>query len=276
MDLKQDRILVPHVFYRFWLVDAFASAPFEGNPAAVVLLTEPVSDPFQQRVAKEFNLSETAFLTPRGHATWSLRWFTPALEVDLCGHATLAAAWALFQEGLAVDRVVFQTRSGPLAVNREGGMLAMDFPALDSWKGNVDQRLGQALGQPPCEQFGSAMDIVALFPDEATVAGLRPDFRLLAQIECRGVIATAPSEQPGIDFVSRFFAPRCGIDEDPVTGSAHCLLGPFWANRLGCATLLGRQISRRPGTVSVTVTGKGVTLKGGACIVARGEIRGDN
>ena len=262
---------------RFWIVDAFAEIPFSGNPASVVLLTGEVPERYLQAVAREFNLSETAFLRrASGENEWSLRWFTPSCEVDLCGHATLAAAMALADAGEASDQIVFHTRSGPLFVNMVSGGVEMDFPALPFWPSVVDERLAGALGVRPVAQYSSTMDVLVEIESAQQVALLAPRMDQLSQIACRGVIATAVSDSPGIDFVSRFFAPRAGVPEDPVTGSAHCLLGPFWSARLGRDRLVGRQVSARPGTVGVRMVGDRVTLAGSGRIVARGELTGDS
>ncbi|MBM4095377.1 MAG: PhzF family phenazine biosynthesis protein [Planctomycetota bacterium] len=258
---------------RFWIVDAFADGPFQGNPAAVVLLRSARDDAYLQAVAGEFNLSETAFIESRGDSgQWKLRWFTPACEVDLCGHATLAAGLALFDSKLARERVEFLTRSGPLVVGGDTGSLVMDFPALAYREAPCSQEIAETLGAKPVGVFGSAMDMLVELADAGEVRRLAPRMEQIASWPCRGVIVTAISDTPGVDFVSRFFAPAAGIPEDPVTGSAHCLLGPFWAGRLGRNRLVGRQVSRRPGTVGVEVRGERVHLAGKGTITARGEL----
>jgi len=261
---------------KFWIVDAFADIPFSGNPASVVLLSGEATERYLQVVAREFNLSETAFLRrASGENHWSLRWFTPTSEVDLCGHATLAAAMALADAGEALDQVVFHTRSGPLLVKLASDGVEMDFPALPFAPAMVDAALALALGAQPIAQYSSTMDLLVEMESAPQVAALAPRMDQLAEISCRGVIATAVSDTPGIDFVSRFFAPRFGVPEDQVTGSAHCLLGPFWSARLGRDRLVGRQISARPGTVGVRMVGDRVALSGSGRIVARGELVGD-
>lgn len=261
---------------KFWIIDAFADLPFTGNPASVVLLAGEVTERYLQAVAQEFNLSETAFLwRVTGENHWSLRWFTPTSEVDLCGHATLAAAMALADLGEALNRFVFHTRSGPLVVKLASDGVEMDFPALPFAPAMVDGALATALGARPIAQYSSTMDVLVEMESARQVAALAPRMDQLAEISCRGVIVTAASDSPGIDFVSRFFAPRFGVAEDPVTGSAHCLLGPFWSARLGRDRLVGRQISARPGTVGVRMVGDRVALAGSGRIVARGELVGD-
>jgi PhzF family phenazine biosynthesis protein len=254
------------------VVDAFAARPFTGNPAAVCLLEAPRPDAWMQSVAAEMNLSETAFVTPAGEA-FALRWFTPTAEVDLCGHATLASAHVLWQEGrLAGDAAAcFRTRSGLLTAAREGEGISLDFPARPEEAREIPG-LAAALGVEPVYSGRSAYDVLAELPTEAAVRALRPDMEALRAVEARGVIVTAPADAPEHDFVSRFFAPRVGVPEDPVTGSAHCVLGPFWARRLGRETLTGFQASRRGGEVRVRVEGERVHLWGRAVSVLRGEL----
>lgn len=261
---------------RFWIIDAFADLPFRGNPAAVVILNAEGTERYFQAVAREFNLSETAFLRRiPGQTDWSLRWFTPTREVDLCGHATLAAALALSDAGLASERLVFQTRSGPLVAGLAPGVVEMDFPALSCEHVPVDGALSMSLGATPVAQYTSSMDVLVEMGSAHDVASLAPRMDHLAELPWRGVVATAISDIPGVDFVSRFFAPRFGVPEDPVTGSAHCLLGPFWAARLRRDRVVGRQVSHRPGTVGVRINGDRVCLSGCGRIVARGELVGD-
>lgn len=255
---------------RIYQVDAFTSRRFRGNPAAVCPLDDWLEDATLQAVAAENNLSETAFLVPRDD-DYELRWFTPVTEVDLCGHATLAAGHVVLRvtQG-SRDAVTFHTRSGPLRVCRRDERLAMDFPALPSERVEAPAGLTAGLGAAP-EEVRASEDWMAVFPSEADVAGLEPDFRALAGLGRRGVIATAPAEGE-TDFVSRFFAPSVGIDEDPVTGSAHCALAPYWAGRLDRADLLGRQVSRRGGEVACRVLGDRVELGGEAVLYLEGWI----
>ncbi len=259
-------------------VDAFASNIFGGNPAAVCPLDRRLPETVLQSIAAENNLSETAFImrVPDEADSWHIRWFTPRVEVDLCGHATLAAAWVIFERiGAAGDVVVFHSASGPLRVTRDAaagdGRLTMDFPVcpfveLDDIPGD----LSDALGVRPDKVIRS-MDLMAVYPDEETVLSLQPDFRKLAAIETRGVIATARGR--GTDFVSRFFAPRAGIDEDPVTGSAHCIMAPWWARELEKSTLTARQLSRRGGELVCDVKGDRVHISGVAVLYLEGAIR---
>lgn len=254
-------------------VDAFADRPFAGNPAAVCILSAPREERWMQDVATEMNLSETAFLHPLDDG-WGLRWFTPKVEVDLCGHATLASAHVLWQDGLlpAGAEARFHTRSGLLTAARQGNWISMDFPAKPEQPAPAPDGLEQALGVPLVYTGRSKFDWVVEVESEDAVRALRPDIGLLAKVEARGVIVTARGERDGYDFVSRFFAPAVGVPEDPVTGSAHCALAPYWAARLGRAQLTGFQASRRGGTVKVRVEGDRVILAGQAVTVMRGEL----
>ncbi len=259
-------------------VDAFTDRAFAGNPAAVCLLPAPREADFLQAVANEMNLAETAFLVRRGAETsagWDLRWFTPAAEVQLCGHATLASAHVLWQTGelAAGEQARFHTLSGLLTAEQQGDWILLDFPAEPA----VEEKdppaiLAEALGAAPLWIGRNRFDYLVELSSAAAVLALAPDFRALATLPVRGVIATARAAEAPFDFVSRFFAPAVGIDEDPVTGSAHCALAPFWRDRLGRDTLLGRQISRRGGTVRVRVAGNRVELGGQAVTVLAGEL----
>jgi predicted PhzF superfamily epimerase YddE/YHI9 len=242
-------------------VDAFADRVFTGNPAAVVPLDTWLPDALMQAIATENNLAETAFFAPEDDH-YRLRWFTPVAEVDLCGHATLASADVLFRVlGYPQDTVTFATRSGPLVVSRAGGLYAMDFPAtpptpcapLPMWR--------EALGVDPVETL-RAFDHIVVFESEAQVRALRPNLSLLATLDLRGVCVTARGETA--DFVSRFFAPALGVNEDPVTGSAHCELAPYWAGRLGKTAFRAEQVSPRGGIVWCELRGDRVTLRGRA------------
>ncbi len=257
---------------RQYQVDAFASRPFEGNPAAVCLLDAWLDDALLQSIAEENNLSETAFLVPTDPG-FELRWFTPVAEVDLCGHATLASAHVLFEHaGFSGEQVHFATRSGPLTVQRSGPLLEMDFPAKPPSPCAAPPGFARALGREPLEVL-VADDFVAVFESEAAVLELTPDMGLLAAIGRRGICVTAPGESH--DFVSRFFAPRLGIPEDPVTGSAHCQLAPYWAARLGRQRLQARQVSRRGGLVGCELRGDRVILSGKAVTIMEAVIRLD-
>ena len=257
-------------------VDAFSSQPFAGNPAAVCLLESPRDERWMQLVAREMNLSETAFLVPRedGH---ELRWFTPTVEVDLCGHATLASAHVLWETGrLAADRPArFHTKSGILTCLRKGAWIEMDFPANPAVEAAPPAGLVEALGARPRFVGRSRFDWLVEVESEGELRALAPDFGRLRRVEARGVIVTSRATdlaRDGFDFVSRFFAPRSGIDEDPVTGSAHCCLAPHWRERLGKDAMAGWQASARGGEVRVRVAGDRVLLSGQAVTVLRGEL----
>lgn len=246
---------------RQFQVDAFAERVFEGNPAAVCPLDHWLEDDLLQSIAEENNLSETAFFVPSAKG-YQLRWFTPVTEVDLCGHATLAAAHVLFEElGYTGQRITFETRSGDLFVERDGIRLKMDFPACPAVPCDMSVLLTRGLGRRPIELL-AADDYMAVFESEDIVRAIRPDQALLAQLDLRGVIITAPGVE--VDFVSRFFAPKFGIPEDPVTGSAHCALTPYWATKLGKNRLIARQISKRGGRLACEFNGGRVTLSGSA------------
>ena len=250
-------------------VDAFATRVFEGNPAAVCPLEHWLDDRLLQAIANENNLSETAFFVPSGTG-FQLRWFTPVAEVDLCGHATLAAAHVLFDIlGYAGKQISFQTRSGELVIESNDGLLAMDFPARPPVAKPIPDALVAALGRTPREVW-AANDYIAVFEDEETVRALAPDFAKLQALDLRGVIVTAPGND--VDFVSRFFAPKIGIPEDPVTGAAHCELAPYWAQRLGKNGLEARQVSPRGGRLSCQLQGSRVILSGKAVTFMVAEI----
>ncbi len=259
-------------------VDAFTDRPFAGNPAAVCVLPGPAGEGWMQAVAREMNLAETAFLHPRPEGDgFALRWFTPTVEVDLCGHATLASARVLWDEGhLRPDeRARFHTRSGVLTAERRGEWIELDFPAEPPDAAAPPAGLIEALGLAAADARSvgrNRFDYLVEVGSEEAVRALRPDFTALRAIPTRGVIVTAPSAAPAFDFVSRFFAPGAGIDEDPVTGSAHCCLGPFWAERLGKDRLIAYQASARGGTVRVRLAGDRVILGGQAVTTLRGEL----
>jgi PhzF family phenazine biosynthesis protein len=254
-------------------VDAFTGRPFGGNPAAVCLLPRPAPEAWMQQVASEMNLSETAFLVPEGDGH-RLRWFTPAVEVALCGHATLASAHVLWEAGRLGpgETARFHTQSGLLTAERHGDGIEMDFPALRTEPCGDVPGLTAALGVRATYLGKNGMDYLVVAEDEAAVRGMRPDFARLAAVRARGVIVTSRSSGGPYDFVSRFFAPASGVAEDPVTGSAHCCLGPFWGGRLGKQELLGYQASARGGFVRVRVLGDRVRLGGQAVTVLRGEL----
>ena len=254
-------------------VDAFTDRPFSGNPAAVCLLDRERDAAWMQAVAAEMNLSETAFLLEREDG-FSLRWFTPATEVDLCGHATLAAAHVLWEQGLLAPGAAarFHTRSGLLRATRSGAVIELDFPAAPAEPAPAPPGLLAALGLDGGEVCRSRFDYLVVVEDAAAVRALRPDFPALGRVETRGVIVSARSDDPAYDFVSRFFAPAAGIPEDPVTGSAHCTLGPWWAPRLGKPSMTAFQASRRGGVVQVSLQGDRVRLGGRAVTVLTGEL----
>jgi len=254
-------------------VDAFAERPFTGNPAAVCVMPAPADEAWMRNVAMEMNLSETAFLHPEGDG-WRLRWFTPAVEVALCGHATLASAHVLWEHGVLgmEDEARFHTRSGLLTCRRDGDLVWMDFPAKPEAPADAIDGLAEALGATPAYVGRSHFDVLVEVATEAEVRALSPDFGALRGVQARGVIVTARAEGGAYDFVSRFFAPSVGVDEDPVTGSAHCVLTPYWARKLGRDELTGYQASRRGGTVRVRSVGGRVHLGGRAVTILRGEL----
>jgi PhzF family phenazine biosynthesis protein len=253
-------------------VDAFTEKPFSGNPAAVCLLSESRDSAWMQNVAREMNLSETAFLQKEADG-YNLRWFTPAVEVDLCGHATLASAHILWETGLLSpqEQARFHTRSGLLTAECRGGEIELNFPAKPEEPAAPPSDLATALGVKPRYTGRSKFDYLVEVESEDTVRGLTPDFSLLKSLAIRGTVVTSRASTAGFDFVSRFFAPAVGVNEDPVTGSAHCTLGPFWSKRLGKSDLYAYQASPRGGTLRVTVAGDRVFLAGKAVTVLRGE-----
>jgi len=242
-------------------VDAFSSRLFHGNPAAVCVTDEWLPESLMRAIARENNLSETAFAVAEEDG-YRIRWFTPAIEVDLCGHATLATAHVLFYHlGLPGEAVRFDSRSGELWVRRNEGRLQLDFPALPAKGCYAPAGLVEALGVRPLEIL-AADDYLVVLENERSVRAVRPDYRRLAELDRRGVIITSPGDD--VDFVSRFFAPGAGIDEDPVTGSAHCSLAPYWAQKLGRDELRARQVSERGGELWCEVSGDRVLIAGHA------------
>jgi PhzF family phenazine biosynthesis protein len=254
-------------------VDAFADKPFSGNPAAVCLLEQQADENWMQLVAREMNLSETAFLLPRDGG-FDLRWFTPMAEVRLCGHATLASAHFLWEQGhIIVDQPArFFTKSGVLTALKKGTSIEMDFPALPAAPEDSFEELESALGIKARTVGRSGYDYLVEVESEEAVRDLKPDFGRIARLKVRGVIVTSQANGSGYDFVSRFFAPAVGVNEDPVTGSAHCCLGPFWKERLGRDDLLGYQASARGGFVRTRCVGDRVIISGRAVTVMRGEL----
>ena len=254
-------------------VDAFTNRPFTGNPAAVCLLDDPGDPAWMQDVAREMNLPETAFLQKQADG-YGLRWFTPLVEIDFCGHATLASAHMLWEQGhlLTGEQARFHTKSGLLTAERRGEWIELNFPAKPAEAVEGMPGLQEALGVPPVSIGMSEFDCLVEVESEMVVRELQPDIAQLATIPVRGIIVTSQARTPGYDFVSRFFAPRVGIPEDPVTGSAHCVLAPFWSNRLEGEELIGYQASARGGTVRVRLDGPRVRLGGQAVTVVRCEL----
>jgi predicted PhzF superfamily epimerase YddE/YHI9 len=257
------------------VVDAFTERPFAGNPAAVCVLENAADEAWMRAVAREMNLSETAFLHPEADG-FRLRWLTPAVEVDLCGHATLASAHVLWESGILSPRseARFHTRSGILTAVRSGTRIVLDLPASFVEPCPIPPGLAQALGATPLSVGKSRFDYVCELGSDAEVRELAPDHRALRELPLRGVSVTAPAADAPFDFVSRFFAPGSGVDEDPVTGSAHCALGPFWGERLGKTELIAYQASPRGGTVHIALHGPRVRLGGHAVTVSHCEILG--
>jgi len=262
--------------FPFYWVDAFASQVFRGNPAGVLPLTSWPGDGLMQKIALENGLSETAFFVPAGPRRYHLRWFTPLAEVDLCGHATLATAFVVFNElSYAGDSVTFDSRSGPLTVaTGNHGLLELDFPALET-AGVTDQAVVEAVAKAlgtKLEWLGKTpFDLLAILESAERVKAVAPNMELVAALGGRGLSVTAPGGEDA-DFVSRFFAPRVGVPEDPVTGSAHCALVPLWANRTGRTTFKAIQVSARTGQLQCTLDGDRVRMAGKAVLYLRGEI----
>jgi PhzF family phenazine biosynthesis protein len=255
---------------RYFHVDAFVTDHLRGNPAGVCPLNEWLPKPVMQAVANENNLSETAFLVRRPAGHYELTWFTPEVEIDLCGHATLASAHVLFHElGVSDETIRFETASGALAVSRSGGVLTLDFPSRPAVVTSAPEILVQALGSPP-KEVRKSRDFLVVYETEEQVRALEPEIRLLGKLDAVGIIVTAPGRT--CDFVSRFFAPGAGVAEDPVTGSAHCTLIPYWAERLGKRELLARQVSARGGELHCELRGERVRIGGCCRTYLRGEI----
>jgi predicted PhzF superfamily epimerase YddE/YHI9 len=259
-------------------VDAFTAVPFAGSPAAVCIMPAARDDAWMQHVAREMNLSETAFVVPRsgaaGAGDFELRWFTPTVEVDLCGHATLASAHVLWENGQidAAATARFHTRSGLLTAARRGEWIELDFPATPDRAIDPPAGLVEAVGARPRYVGRSRFDFLFELDDETAVRNVRPDFGRLRGFAAHGVIVTSRADDAAVDFVSRYFAPAFGIDEDPVTGSTHCCLGPFWNRRLNKQAFVARQVSARGGVLKVALDGDRVRLGGQAVTVLRGEL----
>ncbi len=255
---------------KVYQVDAFASQVFKGNPAAVCPLTEWLPDSVMQNIAMENNLSETAFYVKEKEG-FRIRWFTPAVEVDLCGHATLATAFVLFSyEGHTENKIVFNSRSGLLTVTKSGNQLTLDFPIDTLTAVDAITQLEEGLGVKSKATFKGKTDYLVVLENEAQVQQLQPDFKKIAQVNARGVIVTASGEK--VDFVSRFFGPQCGVDEDPVTGSAHTTLTPYWASVLNKNEFTARQISARGGELTCRLNGNRVEISGEAKLFLKGTL----
>jgi len=260
---------------RIVTVDAFTNVPFAGNPAAVCVLAEPRPDAWLRNVAREMNLSETAFLVPR-NGDFDLRWLTPAVEVDLCGHATVASAHVLWEDGHLPEgkQARFHTRSGLLTADRAGEWIELDFPVKIATAAEPPAEMLPALGvTSPVAVTRNVFDYMVEIESEQELRALQPDHSTLRKVSARGIIVTARSSSPEFDFVSRFFAPGSGIDEDPVTGSAHTALGPYWGAKLGKTEMVGYQASARGGVVRVRLNGERVILGGQAVTVMQASLR---
>ena len=258
---------------RIYTVDAFTDGPRSGNPAVVCILKEEIPDWAKQKIASEVNLSETAFLLEKDGA-FELRWFTPETEVDLCGHATLASAHIIFTLGIipATEDAVFSTKSGVLIARRKNNLIEMDFPLEDPWEVEMPEDLLMAISSVPLYVGRNRFDYIALYESEETIRNAVPELSHVKRLDSRGLIITSISNSDRYDFVSRFFAPNAGIDEDPVTGSAHCCLCPFWSRRLGKKELTGYQASERGGLVHTRLLEKRVFLSGEAIVTESFEV----
>ena len=255
---------------KIYQLDAFTDKIFGGNPAAVIPLTKWLSDDIMQKIAEENNLAETAFYIPEGDK-FHLRWFTPTVEVDLCGHATLATAYTIFHyENYSRSTIEFTSRSGILRVEKQGNFLELDFPIDKLIVTETPPALIEALGATPKETFKGLTDYMLIFDNEDQIKAFKPDFKKMSEIDCRGIIVTAKGDE--VDFVSRFFGPNSGGDEDPVTGSAHTSLTPYWAKILGKNKFKARQISARGGELSCTLIGERVKISGQVTPYLMGEI----
>lgn len=257
---------------KIYQIDAFADELFQGNPAAVCVMDSWLEDTIMQKIAMENNLAETAFVV-KEEDHYHIRWFTPELEVDLCGHATLASAYVIFHYYEHTSDIInfYSHRSGKLSVTREhSGYLTLNFPTDTLEEVPTSSKMVEALGLSPLKTFKGKTDFMLIYANEEMITSLKPNFFLLDEIETRGVIVTAPGKE--VDFVSRFFAPQCGISEDPVTGSAHTSLTPYWAKKLGKTTLVAKQLSSRGGTIRCTFLGDRVLISGKAVPYLSGEI----
>lgn len=258
---------------KIFIVDSFTGVRFKGNPAAVAICTETFSEKEYRDIAQEMNLSETAFLLKKDKTTYDLRWFTPLEEVDLCGHATLAGAHILWEEGWEKkeDPIIFETKSGTLTAYYEDGWIILDFPAQSLKESVGDEYLMKAIPGSIVKILEDEISYIVVMKEESQIRNMTPDFELLFKTRKKEIIVTSLSESNDCDFVSRFFGPAIGIKEDPVTGSAHCYLAPYWSKVLGKKELIGYQASKRGGFVRCTVTEDRVMLKGQACTVLSGD-----
>ncbi len=258
---------------KFWQVDSFSDKPFRGNPAAVLILNEDLSDEMKQNIALEMSLSETAFVLQKGDSL-SLRWFTPNTEVDLCGHATLAAAHILWSEGFCTEeQITFQSKSGSLNVSKSSSGYTLDFPLQPPTETITQkERLSVILGTPPVYVGTNGHDCVAVIESEDLLRTLTPSIELIKELPERGLLVTAQSNEPSYDYIYRGFFPKLDISEDPVTGSAHTLLGPYWSDKLGKTSMRAYQASSRGGELTVEVTGTRVCISGRAITTLRGDI----
>ena len=257
---------------KIYQIDAFASGPFKGNPAAVCVMDSWLPDEIMQSIAEENNLAETAF-TVLENGKYTLRWFTPETEVDLCGHATLATAHVLFNYYAHNNNTIrfYSPRSGELTVTSEGdGLISLNFPTDEIEKVTTENAINEAIGQTPLETYKGKTDYMLIYGSQKEIEGLNPNFTLLDKVNCRGVIVTAPGDE--VDFVSRFFAPKCGIPEDPVTGSAHTTMTPYWSKALGKTNLSAKQLSKRGGDLQCEDLGERVKISGKAVPYLVGEI----
>ncbi|SHJ52918.1 phenazine biosynthesis protein PhzF family [Tangfeifania diversioriginum] len=258
--------------YTIFQIDAFTDNVFKGNPAAVVPLEKWLPDEVMQKIAMENNLSETAFFVPT-HNGYHIRWFTPLTEVNLCGHATLASAHVLFNHlGFNKKEIKFESKTGELTVKKEGQFIVLNFPVSELKEIELPQNIKQAFGKRPVKCFKGREDLLFEFNNEADIKNLQPDFQFMKTLDTRGITATAAATSEKYDFVSRFFAPIEGINEDPVTGSAHTMLIPFWAKKLGKTELMAKQISARGGVLHCKLLGERVEIGGQAITYLQGEI----
>ncbi len=258
---------------KYFIVNAFTDSPNGGNPAAVCLAEKKLTENLMQKIAADFGLSETAFISKK-NGVYGLRWFTPEIEVDLCGHATLASAHILWEQKIVVPdaAIFFDTRSGRLGVEKQNELNVMDFPREDAVKANCPVELKEGLGAELLYTGKNRFDYITEVKSEEILRNLKPDFEILMKLETRGIIVTSASDSNDYDFVSRFFAPKAGIPEDPVTGSAHCCLTPYWSERLNKTKLTGFQASEREGTVYTQLTNERVLLGGNAVTFSTGKL----